>query len=90
MVANILPIDTLPPTLGVGSKGQNSTFSEHDHVVYQIIKLKGMLNAGTCKHIFCPYTLSRSLGWGQRSKDIFLKIVILHFKLMGMEQIATC
>ena len=32
MVANILPTDlTLPPppTLGVGSKGQNSTFSEH-------------------------------------------------------------
>ena len=25
-----------PPTLGVGSKGQNFTFSEHGHVAYQI------------------------------------------------------
>ena len=30
MVANILPSDPLPPTtLGMGSKGQKSTFSEH-------------------------------------------------------------
>ena len=33
MVANILPID---PLLGVGSKRQNSTFSEYGHVAYQI------------------------------------------------------
>ena len=33
MVANILPADPPRPW---GSKGQNSTFSEHDHVVYQI------------------------------------------------------
>ena len=26
----------LPPTLGLGSKGQNSTISEHGHVAYQI------------------------------------------------------
>ena len=25
-----------PPTLGMGSIGQNSTFSEHGHVAYQI------------------------------------------------------
>ena len=31
MVANILPADSLG-----GSKGQNSTFSEHGHVAYQI------------------------------------------------------
>ena len=34
MVANILRADP-PPTLGIGSVGQNSTFSEHDHVAYQ-------------------------------------------------------
>ena len=48
MVANILPavplpqsfntqIPTLPSlTLGLGSKGKNSTFSEHVHIAYQI------------------------------------------------------
>ena len=39
MVANILPIDPppLPPTtLGHKIKGQNSTFSEHGQVAYQI------------------------------------------------------
>ena len=35
MIANILPAD-LPQTQGVGSKGQNSTFSEHGHNAYQI------------------------------------------------------
>ena len=34
MVANVLPADT--PTLGMGLMGQNSTFSEHSHVAYQI------------------------------------------------------
>ena len=34
MVANILPAE--PPTLVVGSKGQNSTFSEHGHFAYHI------------------------------------------------------
>ena len=44
MVANILPAEPPPPpplppsplTLGLGSKGQYSTFSEHVHVAYQI------------------------------------------------------
>ena len=32
-----LPADAYPltPTLGMGSVGQNSTFSEHGHVAYQ-------------------------------------------------------
>ena len=33
MVGNILPAD---PPLILGSKCQNSTFSEHGHVAYQI------------------------------------------------------
>ena len=38
MVANILLADPPPPptTLVMGSLGLNSTFSEHDHVAYQI------------------------------------------------------
>ena len=34
MLQHILPTDTQP--LGMGSIGQNSTFSEHGHVAYQI------------------------------------------------------
>ena len=34
MVANILP--AYPTTLGVGSKGGNSTFSEHGDAAYEI------------------------------------------------------
>ena len=41
MVANILPVGSPPPPpppllLGVGSKGQNSTFSEHSHVAFRV------------------------------------------------------
>ena len=37
MVANILPTDPLHyDPIGMGSKGQNSTFSEQCHVAYQI------------------------------------------------------
>ena len=35
MVPNILPADP-PFNLQMGSVGQNSTFSEHSHVAYQI------------------------------------------------------
>ena len=36
MVANILPADPHASTLGMGSLGQNLTFSEHGHVAYKI------------------------------------------------------
>ena len=35
MVANILPAEPRPD-VGMGSIGQNSTFSEHGHIAYQI------------------------------------------------------
>ena len=38
------PFTHIPPTLRVGSKGQNSTFSEH---VMLHIKLNGITNAAT-------------------------------------------
>ena len=50
MVADILPADPYPPshpiplTLWLGSKGQNSTFSEHGHVAYQIKDNHGCSN----------------------------------------------
>ena len=42
MLANILPADPAPetPDPGMGSVGQNSTFSEHGHVTYQIKEIK--------------------------------------------------
>ena len=44
MVAHIMPADPFsaypppppPPTLGMGSVGRNSTFSEHGHLAYQL------------------------------------------------------
>ena len=82
MIANIFPVLT-----SGGSKGHNSTFSVHGHVVYQ----KGMTNAATCKHIFWPYPLPPPLGMGSKVKTFFfLKVVILHIKLIGMEHRALC
>ena len=42
-----------PPTLGMGSVGQNSTFSEHGHVAYQT---KENHECGYMVAIFCPQT----------------------------------
>ena len=53
-VANNLPVDHPPPTLGVGSKSHNRTFSEHGHFA---CKLKGIVNAATYKHIIYSSTL---------------------------------
>ena len=39
-------------------------------VVMLHIKLKGMEHRAPCKHIFCPYTHPRPLGWGQRVKAL--------------------
>ena len=55
MVANFLPIDPLPGPWG-GSKGQNSTFSEHGHVAYQ---LKGNKECSSMQaHILSLHTPS--------------------------------
>ena len=59
MISNILPVDPIcprPSDPGEGSKGQNSTFSEHGHVAYLI------LGNDECKHIFCPYSVIHTLG----------------------------
>ena len=82
MVANILPTDT-PSTQGVGSKGQTISFSESSHVAYQI----KADNAGSnmVANILPTDTPSTQ---GARSKVklyLFLKVVMLHIKLKGID-----
>ena len=50
-----------PLTLGLGSKSQNSTLSEHGHVAYQI---KGIMNTATWYQIFCRQTPPPPTPWG--------------------------
>ena len=40
--------------------------------------------------MMCPYAHPRPLERGQRPKHFFLKVVMLHTKLMGMEHRAQC
>ena len=100
MVANILPADlpppphhyhlpTLPPTLGVGSKGKNSTFSEYSHVAYQI---KGNDECSNMVANILPQPPPPPDPWGgvKRSKYIYYHdMVMLHIKLKGMTHAAT-
>ena len=75
MVAKLLPSGPkipLPLTFGVGSRGQNSTVSEHGYVAYQI---KGNLKIVLVILTPCP------LGWGQKVKvPLFQNMVMLHMK----------
>ena len=61
----------------------NSTFSVYGHVAYQI---KGH-HANT--YVVLTYTLDSESGV-KRSKLFFLKVVMLHIKLKGMECKAPC
>ena len=70
MVANILPTDT-PSTQGVGSKGQTISFSESSHVAYQI--KADDAGSNMVENILPTDTL------------LFLKVVMLHIKLKGIE-----
>ena len=54
----------IPSTPEVGSKVKTFFLQ----VVMLHIKLNGISNVATCKNIFYPYTHSRPLGCGQRSK----------------------
>ena len=78
MVATILPLD---PLHAPWRQGQNVNNQLYQNMVMVHIKLKGMTNAATYKHIFCPYTYPRPLGWAQMSIVFFLKVVMLHIKL---------
>ena len=87
MVANILPTDT-PLTQGWGQKGQTIYFSESSHVAYHI-KADGAGSNMVANR--CPQTHPRLRGWGQKVKlYLFLKVVMLHIKLKGIEHRAPC
>ena len=76
MVANILPKDT-PTTQGVGSKGQTISFSESSHVAYQI-----KADDVGSKYFAHRHTLDPG---GGVKLYLFLKVVMLHIKLKGIE-----
>ena len=67
MVANILPLDT-PSTQGVGSKGQTISFSEHNHVAYQI---KGNLAQNTMKANMLSLHTPTTPGMGSKGHLFF-------------------
>ena len=77
MVANILPIDT-PLTQGVGSKGQTIYFSESSHVAYQI-------KAEDAGSNMVANILPTDTPSTQVKLYLFLKVVMLHIKLKGIE-----
>ena len=79
MAANILPTDT-PLAQGVGSKGQTIYFSESSHVAYQIKADKAGSNMVAN---ILPTDTPSTQGVG--SKGLFLKVVMLHIKLKGIE-----
>ena len=82
MVANILPTDT-PSTQGVGSKGETISFSESSHVAYQI----KADNAGSNMVAnILPTDTPSTQGAGSKVKlYLFLKVVMLHIKLKGID-----
>ena len=86
MQANSLFLHT--HTAPEGSQKFNTFFLK---IVMLHIKLKGMEHRTPRKHIFCPYTHSRPLGWSQKVKAFyFLKVVTLHINLKGRELRAPC
>ena len=82
MVANILPTDT-PSTQGVGSEGQTLSFSESSHVAYQI---KADDAGSNMVANILPTDTPLTQGVGSKVKlYLFLKVVMLHIKLKGIE-----
>ena len=82
MVANILPTDK-PSTQRVGSKGQTIYFSESSHVAYQI---KADDAGSNIVANVLPTDTPSTQGVGQKVKlYLFLKVVMLHIKLKGIE-----
>ena len=82
MVANILPTDT-PLTQGDGSKGQTIYFSESSHVAYQI---KADDAGSNMVANILPTDTPSTQGVGSKGQTkLFLKVVMLHIKLKGIE-----
>ena len=72
---------THPRPLG----GVKTFFTESSQAAYQI--KREMEHRAQCKHILCPYTHPQSSDGVIMSKHFFLKVVMLHIKLKGMEHI---
>ena len=82
MVANILPTDT-PSTQGPGSKGQTVSFSGSSQVAYQIKADEAGSNMVANR---LPTDTPSTHGVGSKGQTIFfLKVVMLHIKLKGIE-----
>ena len=86
IVANILPADPPPSTLGIRSIGQNLIYAEHGHVAYQIKGNHEMLQHGS--KYFARRPSHDPRRWGQKVKiQLFQNMVMLHIRLKG---ISTC
>ena len=76
----------LPSTLGIGSVGQHSTFSDHGHVAYQIKENHECINmVGN----ILPEDPLRPWEWGQVKIQLLQNMVILHVKLKRIKNAAT-
>ena len=71
MIAIILPVD--PPDLG--SKGENSTFSKHSHVAYQI---KGNDKCNTMQANILTLHTPLTHGMGSKVKTCFFFSESIH------------
>ena len=94
MVANISPGESIPTpitlTLRLGSKGQNSNFSEHGHVAYQIKGNHEMQQHGSKYFARRHPPQPKTLGDGKKVKiQPFQNMVVLHIKLMKFTNAAT-
>ena len=83
MVANILPTYT-PSSQEVGSKGQTISFSESSLVAYQI---KADDAGSNMVANILPTDTPSTQGKGSKGQTIsfFLKVVMLHIELKGIE-----
>ena len=83
---NVPTTTNIPPTQGVGSKGQNSTFSEYSHVAFQI-KWNDECSNMVANILPQPPPPLRPLGWGQKVKIHFSGYGHVAYQIKGSD---TC
>ena len=90
MVENILPTDPNPaPDTGLWSNGQNSTFTEHGHVAYQIKENDKCSNIVANILPADPILTPDPVVGVKRFKiQHFRDMVMLHTKLKGIRNAA--
>ena len=83
------PLSSTPP-LGMGSVGQNSTFSEHGHVTYHIKGNHRIQQHGSKYFAHTPSPSPWPCCWGQKVKiQLFQNMIMLHIKLKRITNVAT-